>query len=101
MSFAGSHDQGLIGATWGDDYLGTPRDHPDYYRAEDNAADGAQLKGKLLLNHRELDDDTNVANTMRVVASLIRTHSDFEMLIVPGASHSIGEDRYVYRRIWD
>lgn len=101
VSLSGSHDQLIDGYSWGETYIGRPAEHPDFYRAQDNAAAAANLTGKLLLIHGELDDDTPVANTMRVAAALIRSHRDFDMLIVPGANHSIGEDRYTYRRIWD
>lgn len=101
VSISGSHDQGLIGNNWGENYVGLPKEHPDYYRLQDNAAAAGRLKGKLLLIHGELDDDTNVANTMRMVGSLVKSHREFDMLILPGANHSIGEDRYVFRRVWD
>ena len=101
VSISGSHDQGLIGNNWGENYVGMPNQHPDYYRLQDNAAAASKLKGKLLLIHGELDDDTNVANTMRVVNALIAAHRDFDMLVLPGANHSFGEDRYAFRRVWD
>ena len=101
VSLSGSHDQLIDGYSWGETYIGQPDKHPDFYRTQDNAAAAGSLRGKLLLIHGELDDDTPVANTMRVAAALIQAHRNFDMLIIPGANHSIGEDRYTYRRIWD
>jgi dipeptidyl aminopeptidase/acylaminoacyl peptidase len=36
-----------------------------------------------------------------VADALIRANKDFDLLILPDADHSISQDPYVLRRMWD
>jgi dipeptidyl aminopeptidase/acylaminoacyl peptidase len=97
---AGAYDvrfyqQGVIEAHNG------PLDAETYARsAEVEIAD--RLKGKLLLVHGGIDDNTHPHQTLRLVERLIAANKDFELLIVPGAEHLfVGYEPYVTRRRWD
>ena len=59
------------------------------------------LGRKLLLIHGDMDDNVHVANTLRVVAALIKEDKDFDMLIVPDADHGVASLPQIIRRIWD
>lgn len=67
-----------------------------------NAELAANLKGKLLLVHGEIDNNVHPANTMRLVDALIKANKRFDMLIIPGASHGFGRAQaYFTRRMWE
>ena len=57
-----------------------------------------RLQGKLLLTVGELDRNVDPASTMQVVDALIKADKDFDMLVIPGAGHGVGESPYGKRR---
>ena len=62
----------------------------------------ANLRGKLLLIHGQLDDNVLPAQTLRLVDALIAADKDVDMLIVPGAEHAmVGRMHYVLRQTWN
>jgi hypothetical protein len=46
------------------------------------------LKGNLLIETGELDNNVHPANTMRLVNALIKANKRFDMLMIPGQPHS-------------
>ncbi len=103
VSGAGNHDQRTYGYFWGEKYQGLltrdARTGRDNYEASANYTMAANLKGKLLLMHGDLDNNVHPANTLRVVDALIKANKDFDMLIVPDAAH--GLPAYTIRKQWD
>lgn len=67
-----------------------------------NAELAANLKGKLLLIHGEIDNNVHPAGTMRLVDALIKANKRFDMLIIPGARHGYGRAApYATQRTWE
>ncbi|MDA1264155.1 MAG: SMP-30/gluconolactonase/LRE family protein, partial [Planctomycetota bacterium] len=100
VSAAGNHDNRGYITIWGETYHGLPYDVS--YAAQANAGLAANLQGKLLLVHGELDDNVSPALTLQLVDALIKANKDFDLLIVPGGNHSLGSGRtYVLRKRWD
>ena len=67
-----------------------------------NAELAANLKGKLLLVHGEIDNNVHPANTMRLVDALIKANKRFDLLIIPGARHGFGSaSTYFRHRMWE
>jgi dienelactone hydrolase len=67
-----------------------------------NAELAANLKGRLLLVHGEIDNNVHPANTMRLVDALIKANKRFDMLILPGQRHGFGEyNAYFTQRLWE
>lgn len=94
------NDIGTYFAYWGERYYGELGD--DDRRELDNATDAAELRGKLLLIHGELDDNVLPSQTLRLAAALIAADKDVDMLVVPGAEHLFHHRKsYVLRRTWD
>jgi dipeptidyl aminopeptidase/acylaminoacyl peptidase len=62
----------------------------EHYERSSNAVNAHLLEGKLLLIVGEMDTNVDPASTMQVVDALIRANKDFDLLVVPGAGHSIG-----------
>lgn len=67
-----------------------------------NAELAANLKGRLLLVHGEIDNNVHPANTMRLTDALIKANKRFDLLIIPGARHGFGVAQpYFTQRMWD
>ena len=47
----------------------------------------------LMLVVGELDDNVDPASTMQVVNALIKANKDFELVVIPGAHHTMGGRR--------
>lgn len=100
VASSGTHNLQTYYPGWGGTFQG-PYTRESYAEADNNLV-AANLKGKLLLMHGELDDNVNPALTMQLVAALIRANRDFDMLIVPNAGHLFeGSEAYFARRRWD
>jgi len=61
----------------------------------------ANLKGRLLLVHGDMDNNVHPANTMRLVDALIKANKRFDMLILPGKAHGFANYQpYFTERMW-
>ena len=101
---SGNHDNRLYEDDWGERYQGllTRTGATDNYTEHSNASVAGNLRGKLFLIHGMMDDNVPVQNTMVVVDALVKANKDFDLLILPHATHGYGADsRYVMRRRWD
>jgi dipeptidyl aminopeptidase/acylaminoacyl peptidase len=98
VALCGNHDQRGYLRVWGPTYQG-PMAGANYEAAM-NARLAANLRGKLLLMHGELDDNVHPALTMQLVKALIDARKDFDCLILPGEDHMLtrGSLPYVHRR---
>lgn len=101
VSSGGSHDQNLYQLEWGEHFLGRPAWPDADYLRQANSHDVGRLRGKLLLVHGELDDDVHPVNTMQLADALMKANKDFDLLIMTGQNHKLGEDPYFLRRQWD
>jgi dipeptidyl aminopeptidase/acylaminoacyl peptidase len=66
-----------------------------------NKTVAANLKGKLLLIHGDMDDNVHPAHTIALVDALVKANKRFDMLILPDADHNLTNHPYVLRRTWD
>ena len=66
-----------------------------------NALLADRLEGDLFLVCGELDDNTHPAMTLRLVDALVKAGKPFDLLVMPGANHSLQFDPYFLRRSWD
>ena len=92
VSSAGNHDQMGYLAGWGERYIGMPEG--ENYAGQRNATLAANLKGKLLLVHGELDDNVHPSLTMQLADALITANKDFDMLIIPFTNHAFFDLRW-------
>jgi Prolyl oligopeptidase family len=60
-----------------------------------------RLKGHLLIEHGDIDDNVHAVETMRLTDALIKANKNFEQLIVPNMYHGEGGNPYLIRRRWD
>ncbi len=92
----GCHDNRMDKIWWNEQWMGYPIGK--HYAENSNVTLAKNLKGKLLLTVGELDKNVDPASTMQVVNALIKADKDFDLLVVPGAGHGIGESPYADRR---
>jgi len=95
----GCHDNRMDKIWWNEQWMGWPIG--PHYEEQSNVTQAHKLQGKLLLTVGELDRNVDPASTMQVVDALIKADKDFDMLIVPGGGHGIGESPYASRRRMD
>ncbi|MCR8843861.1 S9 family peptidase [Paenibacillus sp. SC116] len=102
VASAGNHDQLMYINMWGEHYQGLldPR-YPNRYANQANADLAANLKGKLLLAHGDIDDNVHVGQTLRLADALIKADKDFDLLIMTNVGHGVAEEPYFIRRKWD
>ena len=80
---------------------GSSEDAASNYDRQANQLLADNLQGKLLLAHGMMDTNVHPSNTLLVVAALIEADKDFDLLVLPSASHSFGNRRYFMKRRWD
>ena len=95
----GCHDNRMDKIWWNELWMGWPIG--PHYEEQSNVTQAHKLQGKLLLTVGELDRNVDPASTMQVVDALIKADKDFDLLIVPGAGHGVGERPYASRRRMD
>ena len=92
----GCHDNRMDKLWWNEAWMGYPIG--PHYDEQSNVTNAHKLRGKLLLTVGELDRNVDPSSTMQVVNALIKAGKDFELVIVPGAGHGVGETPYGARR---
>ena len=96
VSDCGCHDNRMDKIWWNELWMGWPIG--PHYGEQSNVTNAHRLKGKLLLTVGEVDRNVDPASTMQVVDALIRADRDFDLLVVPGGGHGVGESAYGKRR---
>jgi len=101
VASSGEHDMRGYLAEWGEKYEG-PLEGENYVEASNPAlALTAKLKGKLLIAWGDMDDNVPPSLELQLVHSLIKTNQDFDTLVLPNRNHSLLNDPYFIRRLWD
>ena len=104
VSGAGNHDNRSYNIYWAEKYQGElVRDSAkgtDNYTKSANKTMAANLKGKLLLMHGDMDDNVHPANTIQLVDRLIKANKDFDLIWAPNRNHGLNEPYFIRRR-WD
>ena len=95
-SACGCHDNRMDKIWWNELWMGYPVD--DAYRRASNVENAHKLQRPLMLVVGELDDNVDPASTMQVVNALIKANKDFELVVIPGAHHTMGEDFGEHKR---
>ena len=85
----GCHDNRMDKIWWNEQWMGYPVDSS--YVNCSNVENAWRLERPLMLLVGELDDNVDPASTMQVVAALQKAGKDFELVVVPGAHHTMGE----------
>lgn len=108
IAASGNHDNNIYTKWWGEMYHGVKmrmeknEDGEKKYIFESaiptNMELAKNLKGKLLLMTGDMDINVHPANTFRLADALIKANKRFDMMVIPGADHSL-ESPYYYNLI--
>ena len=88
-SACGCHDNRMDKIWWNELWLGYPIG--DQYKEGSNVENAHLLQRPLMLVVGELDDNVDPASTMQVANALIKANKEFELVVIPGAHHTVGE----------
>ncbi len=92
-SESGNHENNIYNNTWSEKYHGV-REVAEkdgtakfLYNIDKNSEIAKNLEGHLMLTTGDMDNNVNLANTMRLANALIKADKRFEMLVFPGMRH--------------
>lgn len=85
----GCHDNRMDKIWWNEQWMSYPVD--SNYVACSNVENAWRLERPLMLVVGEMDDNVDPASTMQVVSALEKAGKDFELVVIPGARHTMGE----------
>ena len=92
----GCHDNRMDKIWWNEQWMGYPVDSS--YVECSNTENAWRLERPLMLVVGEMDDNVDPASTMQVVNALEKAGKDFELVVVPGARHTMGESYGDHKR---
>lgn len=95
-SACGCHDNRMDKIWWNELWMGYPVD--ESYKACSNVENAHLLQRPLMLVVGEMDDNVDPASTMQVANALIKANKDFDLVVIPGARHTMGEDFGEHKR---
>ncbi len=87
VSCSGNHDNNIYTKWWGETFHGSQPIPTNMELAD-------RLQGNLLLVHGDMDNNVHPASTLRMAHALIRANKRFDMLIIPGANHALGDSYF-------
>lgn len=95
-SSCGCHDNRMDKIWWNEQWMGYPVDSS--YIACSNVENAYRLSRPLMLVVGEMDDNVDPASTMQVVNALVKAGKDFELVVLPGVRHTMGESYGEHKR---
>lgn len=95
-SACGCHDNRMDKIWWNEQWMSWPVDSS--YVECSNVENAHKLERPLMLVVGELDDNVDPSSTYQVVNALIKANKDFELVVVPGAYHTVGESFGEHKR---
>jgi dipeptidyl aminopeptidase/acylaminoacyl peptidase len=95
-SACGCHDNRMDKIWWNEQWMSYPIDSS--YVECSNVENAYRLERPLMLVVGEQDDNVDPASTMQVADALIKAGKDFELVVIPGAHHTMGESYGEHKR---
>ena len=95
-SACGCHDNRMDKIWWNEQWMGYPVDSS--YVECSNVENASKLNRPLMLVVGEMDDNVDPASTMQLVNALIKANRDFELVVLPGAHHTMGDSYGDHKR---
>ena len=97
-SSCGCHDNRMDKIWWNEQWMSYPIDSS--YVECSNVYHASKLTRPLMLVVGEKDDNVDPASTYQLVDALIRANKDFELVVLPGVNHTMG-DKYGEHKRYD
>jgi len=98
VASSGNHDLRLDKAWWPEVSMGIA-DEATWDR-NSNMSVAANLKGKLLLVHGDIDDNVPVTESLRLANAIIQAGKDVDVVILPNTTHAVYQP-YFWRKFRD
>lgn len=93
VTASGNYDPNIYTQWWGETYHGVnTTNKPNYIPTAIELA--PNLKGKLLLITGDVDTNVHPAHTFRLANALIKANKFFDMMVLPGKDHGLGDWYY-------
>jgi dipeptidyl-peptidase-4 len=67
--------------------MGTPAENPDGYRVSSLLTHAGDLRGQLLIQHGDLDENVHLRHTGRLLEALQAGGRDADLQLLPGERH--------------
>lgn len=87
---SGCHDNRMDKIWWNEQWLGYPVD--SCYIECSNIENADKVSRPLMLCWGGLDDNVDPSTTLKVIGALQKANKDFEMIVIPDAHHTMGEE---------
>ncbi|HUX97826.1 MAG TPA: DPP IV N-terminal domain-containing protein [Bacteroidales bacterium] len=71
-------------------FMDTPQDNPEGYKDGSALTFAKNYKGKLLINHGDMDDNVHMQNSIYLISRLQDEGKSFEFMLYPGGRHGWG-----------
>lgn len=95
-SSCGCQDNRMDKIWWNEQWMGWPVDSS--YVECSNVYNAPKLERPLMLVVGELDDNVDPSSTYQVVNALIKANKNFELVVLPGVHHTLGENFGEHKR---
>lgn len=101
VAASGNHDNNIYTQWWGETFHGVKEvfdkeGNPHFEcHIPTNIELAERLAGRLLLITGDMDNNVHPASTFRLADALIRANKRFDMVVIPGADHGLGDRYYV------
>jgi dipeptidyl aminopeptidase/acylaminoacyl peptidase len=122
VSSAGNHDNNIYNQNWSEQHHGLREVRNTRTTTQQQTGNGsdaelqeddvkfeikvpanhelaANLKGKLLLVHGDMDNNVHPGGTIRLVDALIKANKRFDLMILPGQAHGFGSASNYFNRM--
>lgn len=83
-------DWRLYDSIYTERYLGVPHEDPEAYQRTSSIEAAGSYRGRMLLVHGTQDDNVHPQNTIQLVDALIRNRKQFDLMLYPNETHSVG-----------
>lgn len=93
VAASGNYDPNIYTQWWGESYHGLNTKGVKKY-IPSTLQLAHQLQGKLLLITGDMDTNVHPANTFRLADALIKSNKFFDMMVLPGKDHGLGDWYY-------
>ena len=88
VAWAGNYDHRTDKSSWNERYMGI--EVGEHYEEQSCCHLARNLKGRLLMMHGDMDENVHPSSLIQLVEALIKANKDFDMLIIPNATHGHG-----------
>lgn len=95
-SSCGCQDNRMDKIWWNELWMSYPIDSS--YVECSNVENASKLERPLMLVVGELDDNVDPSSTYQVVNALVKANKDFELVVLPGVHHTMGEEFGEHKR---